>query len=633
MLVTTYRRAGRSLARTGRWGLALLLLCVALANAASALAAQPWRPASLIEQIIDLDGIGWGRVGVLTTAALLLLIARALARGKRHAWLLATGLLTLSLVGALLDRAGPLSILVIVVLLAILLALAPLFSTRSDTWASVRGYAALALGGWLTWGHTLLLHLWHAELPRLPYVPLGAVTPVLVVLRGLTYLILGYGVVQLLRPALVARGNQREERERAAAVIWRWGRLSTVYFALGADKSYFWSPSGRSLLAYRVTLGVALVLSDPIGPEDEREPLLRSFVAYCRKQDWQVALYQTTPKVTRLCRAFGMHAYKIGEDATVDVTHFTLQGRIGAPVRHSVARARRGGLTVRIFQGETLPEAIFAGMKRISAAWLQSQHATVQFGYSMGRFPVDWSPDLLTAVALGPDGEVQAYITWTPLYASNGWSLDNMRRDEGTEPGAIELLVAESIAWARERGATQVTLGLVPLAGLGVGDATPPEAASSDTALPRLKSSSSSGVRVPPVPQAAAAAPRAPLLERSAAYLHRRGLLLGNYRSLHAFKAKFQAEWEARYLVVDEIGALPRVLSALGVAMGIGWRGMLRDAWDALVSADPMRGGLPQSERRPPPSEAPSCAPDTADAANAPVAPAGRARERGFDSN
>jgi phosphatidylglycerol lysyltransferase len=576
MLLATDRKAGRSLARAGRWGLAMLLSCVALANVASALAARPWRPVSVIEQIIDLDGIGWGHVGVLTTAVLLLLVARALARGKRHAWLLAVGLLALSLVGALLERAGTRSIVVIVTLLALLLTLAPLFPTRSDPWASVRGYAALALGGWLTWAHTVLLHVYRAgTLPQLPYVPAAAVPPALMALRLVTYLIVGYGVVQLLRPAIATRGCPREERDRSAAVIREWGHLSTVHYALTDDKCYFWSQSDRSLVAYRVTLGVALALGDPIGPLEEREQVLRAFVAYCRKQDWQVALYQTTPGVTQLCRRFGLHAYKIGEDAIVDITRFTLQGRVGAPVRHAVARARRGGLTVRIFQGEALPEVVFAGMKRISAAWLHTQKATVQFGYSMGRFPIDWSPELLTAVALGPDGAVQAYVTWTPLYAGNGWSLDNMRRGRGTEPGAIELLVAECIAWARQHGFTRVTVGLVPLAGLGAAPGESPEAA--NPASGSVGAEGFQGVAGP------ADAPSVSLLERSAAYLHRRGLLLGNYRSLHAFKDKFQPRWEARYLVVDEVSALPRVLSALGVAMGIGWRGMLRDAWEALL--------------------------------------------------
>ncbi|HEX6818737.1 MAG TPA: phosphatidylglycerol lysyltransferase domain-containing protein [Ktedonobacterales bacterium] len=581
------------LSRLGRGALALLVLVAASANVVSAFASQPWRPASLVEQVIDFDGLGWGRVGVLTAAALLVLVAHALARGKRQAWVLAVCLLSLSLLLEILEGARTLSMLVMIALLAVLLALAPLFPTRSHTVATVRGYGALAVGGWLTWLHTFLFNGWHAGVWPIPFGPVGAL---LIVTRLVTYAILGYGVAQLLRPAVIPRATraiQREEREHALALIAQHGYLSTVYFTRGADKSYFWSASGRSLIAYRVTLGVALALADPIGPVEEREAIVRDFIAYCRQQDWQVAFYQTTPGVRRLCRAMGMHAFKIGEDAIVDLARFTLQGKIGAPVRHSLARARRGGLRVQIFQGVALPDPIFASMRRISTAWLHKQKATIQFGYSMGRFPYDWTSELLTAVALGPDDEVQAYVTWTPLYAGQGWALDNMRRADATEPGAMELLLAECIAWAKERGCKRMTLGLAPLAGL---DAPPCEFGSAGVAGPSLITE------------------RATLLERSAAYLHRRGLLLGNYRSLHAFKAKFQAEWEPRYMVVGELSAVPQVLSALGVAMGVGWRGLVRDAWEALhpsgrqlaAAAAPVTTGSSSASTSPSPAPEPA---------------------------
>ena len=72
------------------------------------------------------------------------------------------------------------------------------------------------------------------------------------------------------------------------------------------------------------------------------------------------------------------------------------------------------------------------------------------------------------------------------------------------------------------------------------------------------------------------------LLQRSAASLHTRGLLLGNYRSLHFFKQKFQPIWEARYLVIEDISTLPRVLLALAIVHGMSGRTLLGDIAAAL---------------------------------------------------
>jgi phosphatidylglycerol lysyltransferase len=262
-----------------------------------------------------------------------------------------------------------------------------------------------------------------------------------------------------------------------------------------------------------------------------------------------------------------MSAHKIGEEAVIDIGRFTMVGKIGAPVRHSVTRARRGGMRVHLWQGEELPEALFAGMKRVSSAWQTAQHANVQMGFSMGRFPADWSPELLTAVACDDAGEVQAFQTWAPLYRGDGWSLDAMRRAENTEPGTMELLIAESIGWARERGYHHMSLGLAPLAGLG----TDPEVALS---LGRETTSA---------------------LERIAGSLHHRRLFLANYSTLFHFKAKFQPTWEPRYLIVEDSRALPRVLHALMRAMGYNWKSIAREALAGLR----MSRGKQVSDRSP----------------------------------
>jgi phosphatidylglycerol lysyltransferase len=541
------RQVGKRLARAARWSLALLLVVVALANIAAALIALPAIPVEQVNQVVDLDELAWGRAGAIALGLLLLLMARALARGKRQAWILSLAMLSVSLAGALAERAQARSILLILALLVALVALAPAFNRRSDRVSSVRGYIALALGGWLTWGHAFLYHVLkagHFSFQAPPWV-------ILFPLRFLSYAILAVGLWQLLRPVLRERAGARGEHERAVEVVRRYGLLSTSYFALGPDKRYIWSDTGRTLIPFRVAHGVALALSDPIGPQEEHAQTLEKFIDYSRRLDWPFAIYQVSPATYHLGRQRGLWGFKIGEDALVDLTRFTLAGKAGAPVRHSVARARRGGLTVRIYQNERLPDEVFAGMKRVSSAWLRTRELAGQFGFSMGRFPADWSPEMLTVVAIGPDGDVQAFVTWTPLYAGAGWSLDLIRRGADAIPGAMELLIAESFDWARARECERMSLGLLPLAGL-------------DAATRAME---------------AAPSPQAALVERSAAYLHRRGVLLATYKSLRHFKEKFQPEWEARYLIASEASATPQILLALASAMGGGWRAMAQDAW------------------------------------------------------
>jgi phosphatidylglycerol lysyltransferase len=538
----------------GRRSLALIIVAIAITTIVTVIVEVPWDTIIMMQPFFDLGGILWERASVLVTGILLLLIARALARGKRQAWWLALGLLISSFLGAVVSKSDRGTILLALTLLVFLLVLAPLFPTRSDARALVRGYITLALGVSIIVGQIAVNHVWITGDQGV----LALRNVVLFALHLLTFFVLGYGVIEVLRPVRSSRSHLCQERARVNEVVRRYGKLATSHFALARDKSYFWSETGRTTLAYRVVNGTALALGDPIGPEEEHKLLLQAFLTFCQRQDWHVAWYQASEYTRRLGQEQGLHSFKVGEEAIIDVGSFTLQGKRGAPVRHAVTRAGREGLSAHCWQAESIPEAVFAGMLHISTEWLAKRNAKTQMGFSMGRFPSDWSQELLTVVALDAEGHTQAFLTWTPLYAGNGWALDIMRRGEKAPPGAMEFLIACSIEWARAHGYAKMSLGLAPLAGLGGEALTATRAATG--CEQRVKATSR--------------------FERSAAFLHRRGIVLDTYRSLYAFKAKFQPAWEPRYLIVSEGQALPRILLALAWVHGTGWRSMLHEAWE-----------------------------------------------------
>ncbi len=543
-----------------RWTIAGAVVLIAGAEISAAFLRVPWANAPITDVISEIDGIGLGREVALTFAFMLVAMARSLGRGKRHAWWLTLTLLGIALWGAIAQHEPWASFLLLLALCLALLLLAPLFSTRSDPQIAARGYLFLGLGLLLIISSTSLhlLARWRLfgdidDLAR----------PWVIALHVVAFCALGYGLLAILRPAL-ARRDRRAARHallaRARQVAEQCGRQTMTYFTLTADKTLFWSSTGSSYLAYRVIQGVAVMLGDPIGPLEEHVALLAAFTRYCRRQDWTVAIYQASEECKRIATAQGMMAFKLGEEAIVSLDCFTPAGKIGAPVRHMVARARRAGATVDCWQGVSIPAEVFAGMNEVSAQWLSERQAQRQLRFSMGRFPEDWSPDLLTVVARGADGRVLSFLTWTPLYAANGWALDVMRRGELAPPGVMELMLTEGFAWAKAHGYAHMSLGLAPLAGLA---GTPDDADTMELAV-------STGAHD-------AATHLITLIERSAVALHRRGLLLKDYRSLYAFKAKFQPKWEARYLLLNEPQAAAQALAGIALAHGVSWRSIGRN--------------------------------------------------------
>src|SRR5260370_17952040 len=227
-------------AAVGRGSVALALALLALANLVDALVIHPWAGATFGEQAMDLDALGCGRAEAAMLSAILLLVARALAHGKRQAWWLSLFALGCSAWATLPSlRHWPFFLShSTLVLLVVLLALAPLFSRRSDPQALRRGYVALAAGLGCVFLLQAIHHNWHPAYLA-PWLLYRQITVYL--LRGGTLMAAAYGVVTLLRPVRPARRLARDERAPALAVARPYRTLSTAHFAMGADQSYYWS--------------------------------------------------------------------------------------------------------------------------------------------------------------------------------------------------------------------------------------------------------------------------------------------------------------------------------------------------------------------------------------------------------
>src|SRR5262249_28935795 len=95
-----------------------------------------------------------------------------------------------------------------------------------------------------------------------------------------------YAGVALFRPVVYRYRTHPNEQDLARPLLHDYGLPSLDYFKVWPDKSYFFSSTRRSFIAYRVAAGIALALGDPVGPADEVNDVIRAFVSLCRESDW-----------------------------------------------------------------------------------------------------------------------------------------------------------------------------------------------------------------------------------------------------------------------------------------------------------------------------------------------------------
>jgi lysylphosphatidylglycerol synthetase-like protein (DUF2156 family) len=152
-------------------------------------------------------------------------------------------------------------------------------------------------------------------------------------------------------------------------------------------------------------------------------------------------------------RASGMHDLYIGDEAVVDVRHFSLDGKQNKSLRQSVSRVEKAGYHVDFFDPTKLDDTLRAQLFELMT---ESRRGEVERGFSMtlGRAFQAEDRGLLLAVARDAEGRPAGFCHYVPARSIEGWSLDLMRRSERPEVpnGVTEFIVVATIEHLRREG-------------------------------------------------------------------------------------------------------------------------------------------------------------------------------------
>ena len=541
-----------------RQALALAVAAMGVVDFWSALASRPPERLVALRHLVPTDVLDNSRTFTLLAGALLLLTASGLWRGKRRAFVTALLLCAVSVPVNLLKAFDFEEATVAAGLMFALGVNGEAFAVQSRQ-LSFRGLvgplvlvvaatALYAVGG--CWLVELLYSPRDASFARALgeacYQLFGLGAPTLAVTREHHVVrwflgsisVVGFSLLVGLAIALLSpaqhRRRHRADVARVRAIAQQWGDSTVVAFALADDTDHFFSANGRAVIAYRFEADTLLAIGDPIGPPEEMPALLAAFERFCAEHDWQFAFYQARPERLRDYRARGWSAVHVGEDPVLDPATFTLEGAALGNVRRAVNKLAREGIEVRHWVPGENPfvpaqdaDRVLEQLRAVSAEWLHGR-AGGEKGFCMGRFEPAALGDVWLSVAWNTRTQrVEAFCTWTPVWARKGWALDLMRRRRDAPGSVMELLVVRAVEHAKTRGDALLSLALSALVKVGAAGADP---AAEDPA-------------------------RAFLIERLSRFY--------DFRGLFRWKRKFAPAFEDRYLVYPGAFALPRIALAL----------------------------------------------------------------------
>jgi lysyl-tRNA synthetase class 2 len=462
----------------------------------------------LVGGVLPPGGIAAARVGALAFGLALIWLSRSLARRRRRAWQLAVVIVLASAIAHMAKGLDFEESTISLLLLFALVRYRRRFDVPGDP-GSVAPLVAVLTAVSAVIAVVVGVELHGGELPsRLSdvFTAFG--------------LLFGFGALFLwLRPLTHAVAQTVGERRVARAIVDAYGQDSLSFFALRRDKSYFFSPTRQSFLAYRVVAGTALISGDPVGEDDELDALLAEFRRVARTHGWRIAVISASEVHLDRYRRLGMRAFAIGEEAVLHPESFSLEGRAIRKVRQSVSRVTKAGYRLRIVAAEDADPLLRAALDDVSERWRGNMP---ERGFSMSIDEL-YVPGTVFAIAEDGEGRVGGFLHLAPTPAGGGWSLSTMRRAPEATNGLTEFLIVETLAWAKEQKAGELSLNFCALT-----DLICPERANT---IPRR--------------------------------LLRRGLLAADnvfqLERLYAFNRKFFPEWRPRYLCVEKLSDLPLV--------------------------------------------------------------------------
>jgi phosphatidylglycerol lysyltransferase len=279
-----------------------------------------------------------------------------------------------------------------------------------------------------------------------------------------------------------------------------------------------------------------VVMGDPVGAEDRFGEVIRLFLERCDDFGGVPVFYEAGTAHLHRYADVGLTFVKMGEEATVELAGFTLEGGASARYRHAVRRLERDGGSFRVLEPPAVA-AVIDELRAVSDDWLETRTGAEK-GFSLGFFDERYLARCPVAL-VERGGRIEAFANLWASSAREELSIDLMRfRGDGPRD-VMETLLVHVMLWGRQQGYRRFSLGMAPLA----------------------------GVEESPV---------ASLWSRFGAFVYAHGESAYHFQGLRAFKEKFKPRWESRYLVYPGGMKLPRIMADVAALIAGGYLRVFR---------------------------------------------------------
>ncbi len=251
------------------------------------------------------------------------------------------------------------------------------------------------------------------------------------------------------------------------------GLNSASYLTLDTDLAHFKGNDNCGFIAYKPLHQTSVVVGDPICNKKNMPLLLHDFKQYCNSRSWSICFFMAKKELMEIYEGSGFGKVYIGSEAVIDLATFTLSGNKMQNVRRGINHAKRCNISIsecEDYKNATgnISEKIYSECQEITQDWLETR-ATPELAFFISKLPERPAEDCKYYLATSERG-IEAFALCIPIYSTNSYYIDLIRRRCDAPNGTTELLITEIFERLKPQNIRSVYLGFVPFSNMEIGN-------------------------------------------------------------------------------------------------------------------------------------------------------------------
>lgn len=229
---------------------------------------------------------------------------------------------------------------------------------------------------------------------------------------------------------------------------------------------YWHAPDNAGVIAYRIVNGVAVTTGEPLCQPTDATTVIKEFVTFCEDRGWIPVFYGVSETLRAQLAKEDWYSLKVAEETFLRTATWSLSGKKMQNIRTSLTKADKSGLRCEWTTYDALTSGQRDQLAEISKEWVADKKLP-EMGFTLGGITELQDPDVSLMIATTESGKIDAVTSWLPTFhdeAIVSLTLDFMRRRSDSMPGVMDVVIAATMAQAKQSGIETVSLSAAPLA-------------------------------------------------------------------------------------------------------------------------------------------------------------------------